>query len=139
MAPEIALGNSPLDGRTDLYGLGCVAYWLTTGSLVFDEKGATAMMLAHLQKAPMAPSKRSGVSVPAVLDRAIMMCLAKDPAQRPASADALARMLENSDAIGSWTSEDAELWWRTHMPGDAAQIDATSLPTLADSDALPTL
>ena len=49
MAPEVALGN-PIDGRTDLYGLGCVAYWLLTGSLVFEEKGATATMLAHVQK-----------------------------------------------------------------------------------------
>jgi serine/threonine protein kinase len=38
MAPELALGNSDLDARADLYGLGCVAYWLTTGSLVFEEK-----------------------------------------------------------------------------------------------------
>ena len=29
MAPEMAMGSSPVDGRTDLYGLGCVAYWLT--------------------------------------------------------------------------------------------------------------
>jgi len=87
MAPEMALGSSPVDGRTDLYGLGCVAYWLITGTLVFEEKGATAMMLAHLQKVPVAPSKRTEIMVPASLDRAIMMCLAKDPAQRPAGAE----------------------------------------------------
>jgi serine/threonine protein kinase len=33
MAPELALGDSDLDARADLYGLGCVAYWLSTGSL----------------------------------------------------------------------------------------------------------
>src|SRR5258708_7254797 len=114
MAPETAMGSSPVDGRTDLYGLGCVGYWLLTGSLVFEEKGATAMLLAHLQKTPAAPSTRVGAAVPASLDRAIMMCLAKDPAQRPATADTLARLLGRSDAINSWTSEDAELWWRTH-------------------------
>ncbi|MBI3477901.1 MAG: serine/threonine protein kinase [Acidobacteria bacterium] len=139
MAPEMAMGNSPVDGRTDLYGLGCVAYWLTTGSLVFEEKGATAMLLAHLQKTPVAPSKRTQTAVPASLDRAIMMCLAKDPAQRPASADAMVRMLEDSDGIGSWTSEDAERWWRTHMPGEVSQNAAAELPTLASPDALPTL
>jgi serine/threonine protein kinase len=139
MAPEMAMGNSPVDGRTDLYGLGCVAYWLTTGSLVFEEKGATAMLLAHLQKTPVAPSKRTQTSVPAGLERAIMMCLAKDPAQRPASADALVRMLEGSDGAGSWTAEDAERWWHTHMPGDVSHDAAAELPTLASPDALPTL
>ena len=139
MAPEMAMGNSPVDGRTDLYGLGCVAYWLTTGSLVFEEKGATAMLLAHLQKTPVAPSQRTQTAVPATLERAIMMCLAKDPAQRPASADALVRMLESSDGAGSWTSEDAERWWRTHMPGEVSQNAAAELPTLASPDALPTL
>ena len=78
MAPELALGGSHVDGRTDLYGLGCVAYWLTTGSLVFEEKSPTAMMLAHLQKVPDRPSKRSEFNVPACLDRAIMMCLARN-------------------------------------------------------------
>src|SRR5258708_39232679 len=42
MAPETAMGNSPGDERTDRYGLGAVGYWLLTGSLVFEEKGATA-------------------------------------------------------------------------------------------------
>jgi len=59
MAPELALGQAHIDGRTDLYGLGCVAYWLITGRLVFEEKNGTAMMLAHLNNAPVPPSKRS--------------------------------------------------------------------------------
>jgi len=139
MAPEMAMGNSPLDGRTDLYGLGCVAYWLITGSLVFEEKGATAMLLAHVQKAPIAPSKRIAATVPASLDRAIMMCLAKDPAQRPASAEVLGRMLESSDGIVSWTPEDAEAWWHTNKPDNGVPQDLGDRPTLEDADALPTL
>jgi len=139
MAPEMAMGSSPVDGRTDLYGLGCVAYWLTTGNLVFEEKGATAMLMAHLQKVPVVPSKRSEIAVPASLDRAIMMCLAKQPAQRPASADVLARQLEDCDGVGSWTREDAERWWRTNMATDVVPQDNSEQPTLEDPDALPTL
>ena len=37
LPPEMALGNRDIDGRADLYSLGCVAYFLLTGSLVFDE------------------------------------------------------------------------------------------------------
>src|SRR6266850_1238088 len=139
IASEMALGSSPVDGRTDLYGLGCVAYWLITGTLVFEEKGATAMMLAHLQKVPVAPSKRTEIMVPASLDRAIMMCLAKEPAQRPPDADVLARMLECCDDVGSWTPEDAEHWWRTHVVPDVVHMDDNDQPRQPDPNALTTL
>ena len=139
MAPEMALGSSTVDGRTDLYGLGCVAYWLLTGTLVFDEKSAAAMMLAHLQKSPVAPSKRSGVAVPSCIDHAIMACLAKDPAERPASANEFARVLENCDEIGSWTPQDAENWWRTKMAEQVVSATDNPAPIDESPDALPTL
>lgn len=139
MAPEMVAGNSAVDGRCDLYGLGCVGYWLITGNLVFEEKNATAMMLAHLQKIPVAPSKRSAFAVPACVDRAIMSCLAKDAEQRPAGADVLTRLLESCDDVGSWTPQDAELWWHTHMAAQAVAMDDNPVPTQAGPDALTTL
>lgn len=139
MAPEMALGNSVVDARTDLYGLGCVGYWLLTGGLVFEEKNATAMMLAHLQKVPVLPSRRSELNVPDSLDRAIMMCLAKEPAERPADADALMRVLESCQGTGSWTQEQAEGWWCTHVPTDVVQIPDRARPLQADPNDLPTL
>jgi hypothetical protein len=140
MAPELALGSSDLDARADLYGLGCVAYWLITGRLVFEEKSAAAMMLAHLQKAPMAPSKRNDLAVPAGLDRAIMMCLAKKPAERPADAEVLAHLLESCQDIGSWTPEDAKRWWHANIADGVVQADEKVAPLhAADPDALTTL
>jgi eukaryotic-like serine/threonine-protein kinase len=135
MAPELALGRADIDGRTDLYGLGCVAYWLLTGKLVFEENGATAMMMAHLNQAPVPPSKRSQLAVPASLDRSIMDCLAKDPAKRPSSADALARALAHNPEIGNWTSEDAKRWWHSNLPdGVVAQVsDGAGKPQPAQS------
>jgi serine/threonine-protein kinase len=137
MAPELALGQAHIDGRTDLYGLGCVAYWLITGRLVFDEKSSTAMMLAHLNNAPVPPSKRSELEVPPSLERAIMMCLAKEPAERPTSPETLARMLDSND-IGSWTAEDAQRWWSSHVPGDAPMV-ANPKPQPAESSGYATL
>jgi hypothetical protein len=139
MAPELALGNSDLDARADLYGLGCVAYWLTTGCLVFDEKGATAMMLAHLQKAPVAPSTRTDLGIPACLDRAIMMCLAKKPAERPASAEAFAGLLESCGDIGSWTPEDAKHWWHANVANAGVRAGDEVASISVDPDALTTL
>jgi tRNA A-37 threonylcarbamoyl transferase component Bud32 len=116
MAPEVALGDEHIDGRCDLYGLGCVAYWLLTGKLVFEESSATAMMLAHLQKAPVPPSERSGLPVPAALEQAVMMCLAKKPEERPESAERLARALAGAEGSGAWTQDDAERWWSANVP-----------------------
>jgi eukaryotic-like serine/threonine-protein kinase len=130
MAPEIALGNPRVDGRTDIYSLGCVAYWLLTGSLVFEENGATATILAHVQKIPVPPSERCELDVPASLDRAIMMCLAKDPAQRPADVEALERILEDSVETVPWGREDAHNWWHTNIPQEV-------VPEVSESQLVP--
>jgi serine/threonine protein kinase len=55
MSPEQALGEGQLDARTDLYAVGCVAYWLLTGALVF--KGVTAMetLVMHVSREPSRP------------------------------------------------------------------------------------
>ena len=125
MAPEVSLGNA-VDGRTDLYAIGCVAYWLTTGHLVFEEKGATAIMLAHVRNTPIPPSERSELHVPEWLDRIILMCLAKDPSKRPASAETLTQMLEGGNGAGSWTVKNAEDWWLTNIPENAVPMDTAA-------------
>ena len=115
MAPEMALGDEHIDGRCDLYGLGCVAYWLLTGSLVFEESSATAMMLAHVQKPPVPPSVRSGLKIPASLEQVVMACLEKKPEDRPDSAEVLFRALMSAET-GVWTQQDAESWWNKNVP-----------------------
>jgi eukaryotic-like serine/threonine-protein kinase len=139
MAPELALGNPNIDGRTDLYGLGCVAYWLITGRLVFEETGSTAMMLAHLNKVPVPPSQKVASAVPASLDRAVIMCLAKSPADRPASAETLSGLLDTLDHVESWTLKDAASWWQANMsePPIYVYADASLVPT--ETGASPTL
>lgn len=127
IAPELALGDPNIDGRTDLYGLGCVAYWLVAGRPVFEEKGTTAMTLAHLNKVPVRPSEKLGHDVPAALERVIMMCLSKEPSERPANADSLLRMLNNLDDIGDWTADDAEAWWRMNIPEGVAIEDGAPM------------
>ncbi len=134
MAPEIALGNEHIDGRCDLYGLGCVAYWLLTGSLVFEESTATAMMLAHLQKAPVRPSERTGLAVPLAVEQAVMMCLAKKPEERPANAESLARVLGAGDGLEGvgLGEDDAEQWWGTYVPEGGQPFGAwTATPSAA--------
>jgi serine/threonine-protein kinase len=115
MAPEIVSAGT-IDGRADIYGLGCVAYWLLTGCLVFDEPNATATIIAHIQKEPVAPSRRTELPIPPDLEKLILACLAKDPSLRPASAAAFKQMLSACSGIEPWLQEDAERWWRINAP-----------------------
>jgi serine/threonine-protein kinase len=116
MAPEQVLGNRPLDGRADLYAVGCVGFWLLTGQLVFEGDTVMQTMLKHVQEAPAPPSSRSEFAVPAALDDAILACLQKAPEQRPESADALLELLGSSTIPTGWTPERAHTWWETHAP-----------------------
>ncbi|HTV00030.1 MAG TPA: serine/threonine-protein kinase, partial [Luteitalea sp.] len=58
MSPEQALGQR-LDGRSDLYAVGCLAFWLVTGQTVFPKATPTAMLIAHAQAPPDPPSQRT--------------------------------------------------------------------------------
>ena len=140
MAPEVAMSSDKIDGRADLYGLGCVAYWLLTGSLLFDKRSAVAMVMAHMQEAPVPPSQKTELPIPASLDRVVMACLAKKPEDRPSTAEALARMLEECKDVGAWTQDDAEKWWLTNQPGFVTKrADDTQPGDSVSAAALPTM
>jgi serine/threonine-protein kinase len=111
MAPEMAAGEG-VDFRADLYALGCVGYFLLTGSLVFEGENALQLVLKHIQAEPVPPSVRLGRPVPEALERVILNCLAKAPGARPADAATLAGALTGAGA-DSWTQSDAKLWWET--------------------------
>ena len=103
MAPEIALGNPGVDGRSDLYSLGCVAYYLLTGQHVFSGETPVATVLAHVQTPPDPPSARAEFPIPPALDRVVLECLAKEPSGRPASASVLDRRLAECVPSDAWT------------------------------------
>jgi serine/threonine-protein kinase len=113
MAPELALGEN-VDGRADLYALGCVAYFLLTGQLVFDAGSGFQMIAKHIQETPAPPSQRTELEVAPELDRIVMACLAKRPEDRPESATELDRRLAEIE-LEPWSEERATRWWRTHQ------------------------
>ncbi len=122
LAPEIALGRHNVDGRTDLYSLGCVAYYLLTGHTVFLADTPVAQALAHVQDEPVPPSVRSEFEIPKALDALIMECLAKDPAERPASADVVSERLAAAVSAEAWTDAAARRWWDQHHPIEDAPV-----------------
>jgi serine/threonine-protein kinase len=133
MAPEMALGE-PIDGRADIYALGCVAYYLITGELVFEADTAVQMIARHLQTAPIPPSERTDKPVSPDLERLILKCLAKDPAARPQTAAQLIQALEFIPTEG-WTEDQARRWWdansRPAIAGDSSAISGVLQPTIA--------
>ena len=115
LAPEMATGKA-VDGRTDIYALAGVAYWLLTGGFVFDAETAVEMVAAHLSVEPIPPSQKTELPVPEWLDELIIECLAKRPDGRPSSALELLDRLEQGALERDWTPERARKWWELHKP-----------------------
>ncbi len=133
MAPEVILENA-VDARADIYALGCVAYYLLTGTLVFDAETPMKMFVAHLSKTALPPSSHSEVPIPAELDQLVLSCLSKDPSQRPQSIDEFLRQLERYRPIDPWNNAKARGWWDHHLvdlSGPSQSSDhATHAPSL---------
>jgi serine/threonine-protein kinase len=118
IAPEVALGESAIDGRADVYALGCVAYFLLTGTLVFPDANAMSMALKHVQATPDPPSQRTEMPIPADLERVVMSCLAKKAADRPTTTEVI-QML-TACRVTPWTDEDAADWWARDLPATSS-------------------
>lgn len=130
MPPEVARGQQP-DARSDLYSLGCVAYWLLTGRLVFEAKTPAAVVLAHVRDEPAPPSIRTTQAIPFALSQLVMECLEKDPVRRPRNAEELSARLEDLEGtVGSWSRSQARDWWRDQKATGPA-LASPSDPALA--------
>jgi serine/threonine-protein kinase len=93
MSPEQAVAERDLDGRSDVYSLGCVLFEMLLGSPPFTGKSAPAIMLKHSIE-PIPGLRGSRAEVPVALEAAIQRSLAKDPDDRFTTAAEFARVLE---------------------------------------------
>jgi serine/threonine protein kinase len=116
MAPEAALGGREVDARADLYGLGGVAYWLLTGERVFTGRTAVEVLLHHVKTPPVPPSERARRDLPAELEALVLSCLAKEPGDRPPSAEWLGAHLAALETSRPWNQERAREWWMANAP-----------------------
>lgn len=87
LAPEVVTGNSP-DHRTDLYAVGAVLYELLTGQPPFSSDNPVAI-LSQILSLPITPLRTINQNIPAALEGIVTKLLAKDPADRYASAEAV--------------------------------------------------
>ena len=94
MSPEQCAGDRELDGRSDLYSLGAVAYYAITGQPPFDGPSTPVIMMKQVAEPPT-PMSRYRSGIPADLDAIVMRLLEKDPADRFASGSELIDALDS--------------------------------------------
>jgi tRNA A-37 threonylcarbamoyl transferase component Bud32 len=112
MSPEAVEHPDRVDAQSDLYSLGAVGYLLLTGETVFFGASIGEVLMQQVKAVPEKPSARLKEPVSADLEELILSCLAKKPADRPASARELEEALGRCAAAAQWDREQAEEWWR---------------------------
>ena len=99
MSPEQAAGEKEIDGRSDLYSLGILAYQMLTGELPFTAPTVAGILMKQITELPP-PVGQKRPDCPEDLALAVTRCLEKDPENRWPSADALRRALEARTVTG---------------------------------------
>jgi serine/threonine-protein kinase len=128
LAPEALTDPDTIDGRSDLYALGAVGYFLLTGEQVFTGN-IVEICGHHLHTEPTPPSARLGRELPADLEKLVMQCLAKEPEDRPQTAGEIRERLAEIRGFPRWRQADARAWWQLHGemvgPDDAVHSEIT--------------
>jgi serine/threonine-protein kinase len=103
MAPEQVAADPNADHRIDIYSFGAMAYELLTGTPPFHGRPPHAVLTAHLAEQPVPVGDRVP-QLPPTLAALVMKCLAKNPAERPETAEELVRTLDRIDLSGDWSA-----------------------------------
>jgi serine/threonine-protein kinase len=111
ISPESIDRPDEVEARSDLYSLGCLAYFLLTGEPPFSGQSAIEICLGHLHKAPAPPSERLASPLSPAFDALVLDCLAKQTLDRPPSAKALGERLSLLPEFRAFTDSDARTWW----------------------------
>jgi serine/threonine-protein kinase len=131
ISPEAITAPGTIDGRSDLYGLGAVAHYLLSGAPVFGGHSVVEVCGHHLHTPPEPLSRRVGWIIASDLEKVVLDCLAKDPAERPATARELASRLTRCTDADNGHAEDftrIQAWagtWRL-APPRVASVNRTS-------------
>jgi hypothetical protein len=112
MSPEQASARGEIDGRSDIYSLGAVAYYLLTGRPPFEGEHGIGLLIAHARD-PVVPPSLVHANIPRDLESIILRCLAKAPADRFPDAESLEIAFGKCACAEDWDQGRAALWWLT--------------------------
>jgi serine/threonine-protein kinase len=124
MAPELILGHHDVDRRADVYAIGCVAFFLLTGTRVFQDGNQMQVLVDHVHSEPVPPSRRAGVALPREVDAFVLDCLRKNPADRPQDAGELLERINAYNLASRWSNAHARSWWQARLPQLAVPLAA---------------
>jgi serine/threonine-protein kinase len=111
MSPEQVMGDDDLDGRSDIYSMGAVAYFLLTARPLFQETRPMKILMAHANEMPL-PPRELNPDVPEDLEQVVMRCLAKRRKDRFQTAQELIDAFSQCADADGWTREAAARWWQ---------------------------
>ena len=123
MSPESIEAPNSVDGRSDLYAVGAVGYFLLTGQPIFTAETILELCRKHVAEIPTPPSIRLGRQLSPELEQSILSCLEKNRARRPQTARDLANMLQRASTAQSWTHDAAEIWWSRHKSSHTGVLE----------------
>ena len=107
MSPEQAVGERELDGRSDIYSLGVLAYQMLTGRVPFRASNSMALLMKHVTERPRSIAELRP-EVPRAMRDAIERSLAKSPEDRWPSAAAFREALESDEGAPAWRTQRRE-------------------------------
>jgi serine/threonine-protein kinase len=110
MSPEQASGDDHLDGRSDIYSLGAVMYFMLTGQPPFMDENPLKVIIAHASQ-EVVPLRQLNPAISTDLEEVVMRCLEKDPDHRFQDVAELQRALKEAAFGEAWSSELAAEWW----------------------------
>jgi serine/threonine-protein kinase len=134
MAPEAIQSPDTVDGRSDIYALGAVAWFLLVGRPPFDGASVIEICAKHLHEAPLRPSVALGRPIPAEVEDIVLSCLEKHPDARPQDARTLRSRLEASMTKDRWTAEEAAEFWRARAGSEPPPASVQTTPRTVDLD-----
>jgi hypothetical protein len=141
MSPESFERPDEVDGRSDLYAVAAVGYFLLTGTPPFTGQTAIEICMHHVKTEPERPSERVKLPLAADLEAVLLRGLAKKPADRFASAQDFADALAACQAAHAWTIRLSVEWWTAHKAGGTATQAVVPNPGAATASVgqLPTM
>jgi eukaryotic-like serine/threonine-protein kinase len=130
MSPEQATSSDSVDGRSDIYSLGAVMYYMSTGKAPFHYDSPLKVMIAHASEDPE-PPRLLNADLPNELEEIILRSLEKRPDDRYQSIAEVRDALDRVPFDTEWTAREAAEWWscngcpqRKAMAAEAVELAA---------------
>jgi serine/threonine-protein kinase len=134
ISPEQTLNKASVDGRTDIYSLGGLGYFLLTGQAPFVRETIMELLMAHVHD-DVVPPRKLRAEIPDDLEGILLRCLEKKPEDRFADIVKLEHALARCSVADDWNAERAEEWWREHKE-TSASVSSDDQETVISPDAM---